>query len=64
MAEQPIPPLPPQPCPKCGAQMSPRTVSNGMNKEIDKKTGDIRGYICDICGYQENADVVNERPND
>jgi hypothetical protein len=46
-------PLPPKPCAKCGAQMSPEFVSSAMDKQGKRVSDDVRRYICDVCGYQE-----------
>jgi hypothetical protein len=54
-------PLPPKPCAKCGAQMSPEFVSSAMDNQGKRVTDDdVRRYICDVCGYQEIVANVNE----
>jgi len=31
-----------------------------MHKETGKVTKDVRGYTCEVCGFQEKVDVVND----
>jgi hypothetical protein len=58
--EAPLPSLPPKPCTKCGAKMSPEFVSSAMDNQGKRVTDDVRRYICDVCGYQEIVANVNE----
>jgi hypothetical protein len=55
-----LPPLPPKPCPICPNMMSPGFVSSATDDRGKRLTEDVRGYKCDVCGYQEKVVIVNE----
>jgi hypothetical protein len=40
--------------------MSPGFVSSATDDRGKRLTEDVRGYKCDVCGYQEKVVIVNE----